>query len=373
MKTLKLTSLLAGTALVATAVFTASCSNDVAEPQALSASNQPISFRVQGGIKKTTATTTDYLNAFVVRGDDYEGTTLLSTPLNAVTVYRLEGVNNAWDYNPKGYYNHAADNAEFFAYSPVSKYVSNGLGGVVDDKKLVYEVPEVTADGNTSQEDFLLAYKKETTLSASPVALQFKHALSRVFVSATNTTSSDVVINQIALLNLNSVGTLDYDSDPTAFTDTDIKWTFTNDPAEDKPLNYFYQLPASGVVLKASAPTTLITSVEQGMMVMPQSTTVGAATTYKTYTPTPAPNPGIGNTGADDDIDDEDNFYLAIEYTLANAHNIVYVPATTGLVFEPNKQYNLIVKFTGTEITFDPVVGDFTPDIVPGEDTDLMP
>jgi hypothetical protein len=348
--------------LVIAGLWTA-CSND----EALNNENKtPISFRVQGGAPslRATGTTLSFVNAFVVNayGDKTGAATPAVATMDGVTVYRKEGASNDFDYNPKLYYHSTDDNVYFSAYSPVSISISNGLKG--DPANTIdYEVikPDPTT-GNTTQEDLLVAYTKQTNLSGTAVALNFKHALSRVYVKATNTTPETVIIKELKLVNLYKKGSLIIDGTSwNVATDVDINESYTTTPVTDvtkyKVLwtpsgtqndSYEYVLPASGVAVPASTSSRVfIVSKEQGMMVLPQTTV--------------STNP----------VDYTTDFYLEVKYKLSNIEETVEIPfkdlyniTGKGLTFEFGRQYALNINFENKSITFTVTVENWeTPEI----------
>ena len=337
-------------ALVATVLF-AACSNDEA---VLPANNeaQAISFRTQGGTPevtpRSTATTIDNIEAFVVYGTDYTpppASPYPGTPFHLFTgetVARVAGASsNLFDYNPKKYYSTGATTASFFAYSPVSAgtgtptltapIVTNLSAGVTFD----YKVTPPDASGNTVQEDLLVAGITVTPPSPTPVYLGFTHALSRIFVKAKNSLAEDVVITGLELKNLYTTGTM---------TGTPA-WTWTWAPTGSKTHIPFVLAP-TGVAVPAgtgSPNAVLVTSMEQGMLVLPQVT---------------------ANTTPDDHTNGD--FALEVKYRVANLLNqTAYVYLTDGYPFEIGTQYAITIDFSGTdliEIKFIIGVGTFTDD-----------
>ena len=325
------------------------CSND----EAIQLNNEPqaISFRTQGGtpssVLRTTATTTDYVDAFVVYGTDnvFGAANLI---FDGVTVARqIEG---GFDYAPKRYYGENAFRARFFAFSPVSTHIDNInpdiLPAGVDDAVITfdYTVPKPNELGDTAQEDLLVAFEN---IAPSPdplpdcVILHFTHALSRIFVTARNYTAETIVIDSLVLQNLVTKGTFAYY--PYAAPDPNIVWTPSTDP--DDVGNYTYILAESGVALPPvpspiNPSLTLpvyLTSREQGMMVLPQATV------------------------NDGDPGNPSNFALKIQYQFANwGTQTKYIFLPDGWIFSPNTQYTIHIEFTGKAIEFDIEVGPYS-------------
>ena len=311
-------------ALFATVLFTA-CSND----EAVQVKNrQEISFRLQGGMPDITtrslATTTANIDAFVVFGtdDELEGLATPALLFDAITVARQ--INGSWDYAPKKYYSATATTAGFFAFSPVSANITPGSISATPANVLTgvasfdYTVLPPDGSGNAIQEDLLVAGGVESSLTPPQVILAFKHALARIFVTATNAADDPVIIKKLSLLNLETVGTLNFDPVATPV----VAWTSTSTKA-----TFPYVLAPSGVVVPAGTSSkTLVTSWEQGMMVLPQETE---------------------NTTPDDYT--AGDFALEIEYDIANlTGQTTHVYITDGYEFLAGQQYNINITFNAS-------------------------
>ena len=306
-------------ALVATALFTA-CTNEEAV-SLIKGDAQEISFRLQGGTPEITtramATTLDNIEAFVVYGTD----NVMTSPaliLDGVTVARQ--FDGTFAYAPQAYYNQGAANASFFAFSPVSANLTSAVTipstFLTTGASFSYEVLPPDGTGDAVQEDLLVTGTNVTTLTA-PVNLTFKHALSRIFVTATNDAADPVIISDLKLLNLSTTGALAVNLTPT------LTWT----PTTTKD-DYAYILAPSGVVVSGgTAIKTLVTSMEQGMMILPQTITTTGTGDYT-----------VGD------------FALEITYEFANFGSqtrYVYIP--TGYAFLPGNQYNINIAFDGLQ------------------------
>ena len=321
-------------------MFTA-CSNDELVDIQGSADNagQAISFRVQGGAPelRTTATTADYVDAFVVYGTD-NAAFAASEPniFNGITVARQIG--GAFDYNPKKYFKTGATTARFAAFSPVSKFITLPTFAYSTGFSFNYEVIEPTADGKTSQEDLLVA-GTTTAPGTSPtmVTMAFQHALSRIFVKATSDLSQTVTIKALTLENLYSTGTI-AGANPWTWS-TSWDWT----PTGNRDNNYNYVLASTGVAVEPNLSTaTLVTSMEQGMMIIPQK--------IVTTTPTPAST----------------DFALKVVYDVGNLVNEeAFIYLANGYEFEMGTQYAITIDFSSDdliEIGFNITVADFEDD-----------
>jgi len=328
-------------ALIATGLFTA-CNNDVAVESLKS--GQEISFRLQGGMPEVAtralATTIDNLDAFVVFGTDNVLAATNELLFNGVNVSRkLDYFTNSasFTYAPALYYSENASQAGFFAFSPISAIdlanidVTNISAGASFDYTV--PAPGVNGDGNIAQVDLLVAGAAVAgTPIPTTVNLSFEHALSRIFITASNATPDPVIIKELKLLNLVTTGTLIVD--PTSTWDWNLSSTVGN---------YAYILAESGVVVPGTTlpppPDKLyVTSMEQGMMVLPQATV----------------NNGNDYTAGD--------FALEIIYDFANLENQTkYVYLIDGFPFEKSMQYRINITFTGTAIDFDVDVDPFGP------------
>ena len=321
-------------AMIATVLFTACSNEDAVRPK--NDETPEISFRLQGGTPEITprsmATTTLNVDAFVVYGTDNVTDAGTGTNIfDGVTVARQVG--GGFDYNPKKYYGSGAVNAEFVAFSPVSANISApATASLLTTASFGYEVKVPDNTGDITQEDLLVAGTSVTTIAAAPVHLQFGHALSRIFVKATNGLSENIVITGLSLKNLYSTGTIT--GTPAA------AWTWAWG-GYGGTKDYDYILATTGVAVKpgVSAPT-LVTSMEQGMMVLPQATVnASPATDF---------NPG--------------DFALEVTYDVANiTGQTAHVLLNDGYTFEPGKQYAITIEFSGTDL----IEINFTIDVDP--------
>jgi len=338
---MKMKNLFFGMSLLAIAGMWTGCSNDDEAIDASSA-QQAISFRVQGGAPelRTNATTAANVDAFVVYGtDDAAVAASLDDIFDGITVARQ--IDGTFDYNPKQYFTTGATTAQFAAFSPVSASIISPALTFAYGTGLSfnYKVVEPTDDGKTSQEDLLVAGTTVTPGTTSPdmVTLPFQHALSRIFVKATNALSQTVTIKALTLENLYSTGEI---AGATPWT-WPTSWTWT--PSGNRDNDYNYVLASTGVAVKSGLTTaTLVTSMEQGMMIIPQKIVTST---------TPAAT----------------DFALKVVYDVANVvgkEAFVYLP--NNYEFLKGTQYSITVNFTGTdviEIGFDITVGKFEDDL----------
>jgi hypothetical protein len=329
--------------LVAIAIFGTGCSND----EAVDIGNpQAISFRTQGGMPalRATGTTISNVDAFVVYGTDnvFAGKTPSELIFDGVTVARQIGAGDVFKYSPLRYYGENATNAGFFAYSPVSKYVTAPATAdfLTNGASFYYTVPAPDAtNGTTTQEDFLVAGEVVSGSALDPtspstttntVSLIFKHALARIFVTAQNTTAdANVTIKELTLRNLYGSGDLEVDEN--------MVWSWTPNDASKR--DYSYALAATGISVPVNALPLFVTSKEQGMMVIPQELPWDNAA------------PAVAT-----------DFALEVKYDLANLKNQTkYIYLEKDYEFKAGKQYKININFTGTAIDFTITVGDWAP------------
>ena len=104
--------------LTIAALMSGCTENDMVVPDGGAGSG--ISFRLQSNLPatRTTGTTTDYVNAFVVNAKDQRDAVDFPDAVifDAQTVYRVEGQANVFDYNPKKYYPNESSEAVYTAY-----------------------------------------------------------------------------------------------------------------------------------------------------------------------------------------------------------------------------------------------------------------
>ncbi|MDR0864613.1 MAG: fimbrillin family protein [Candidatus Symbiothrix sp.] len=330
---------------MAIAIIGIGCSEDQVV-ETLSAP-QAITFRTQGGMPelRATGTTTAYVDAFVVYGTDNQLSNTNELIFNGVTVARQVS-DRSFDYNPKKYFTVGATNAGFVAYSPVSQYVefkAIQTSPVANGISFDYTVVAPDESGNTTQEDLLVAgtainatSTSDTGTPSTTVSMNFQHALARIFVQAESSLTETVTIDSLKLLNLYSKGTFTI-TPTTDVEETDIWGTYS------AVKDYKYTLAPTGVSVETSNELKLVTSKEQGMMVLPQATV----------------NP------SNDQVFDTGDFALELYYDVANIKNQrARILLTDGYKFEAGKQYAINIAFGGVvnvvEINFDITVTDFS-------------
>ena len=327
--------------LAVATMFTA-CSKD--EAGEMLQSEKGISFGLQGGMPslKANSTTKANVDAFVVYGNDNAnaGTKMLFENVTAA----LDLGRSSYAYSPLRYYNKGADNARFFAFSPVTakpakvKPTADFMTTATGAEMLSFEytVPKPLNDGKTSQIDLLVA-SVNVTPSASAVTLSFQHALARIFVSANNSAVNPVIISSLTLKNLHETGRFALATG--ASIPNNLEWNWTTIGVKT---NYAYVLAEAGVVVPDKNNGGLlpkrITSMEQGMMVMPQVT----------------------QNDGDDETPKAGDFYLEVEYNIVGSTpGVAQFLLEDGFEFEAGKQYTIQLHFSGTEVKFDIEVADF--------------
>jgi len=355
--------------LAAASVWTSCQSEDEPTPN-VPVQGNAISFRIQGSQPSTYVlpTKVENIDGFVVNGWVDDAGSLSKVLFNQKSVVRdATSPGNSFIYSPIVYFPVAASEADFVAYSPISANVGTSSGKFVisetyaaGDNEISYTSPSPGENGGTVQEDLLVANTHLASLTNAAVGLQFKHALSRVLVTVTNTTPEPLIIKGLSLVNIYTEGTLKLDADTwdatsgTAISNSKpdinddyftasaitltaqykVLWNTTKQPGDTMK----WLLPTSGVAVEADSKAHSIISAEQAMLVIPQTTFLTNGDTASTVT-----------------RDDTKDFYLKIDYALSNitATAKVYFNDVNGnhnnndgLTFEFGKQYNLSLVFT---------------------------
>jgi len=328
-------------ATLAVAGALTACVNDQAVEQ--NKQGNEISFRLQGGVPETKATATlvEHIDALAVWGGyraEWENTGASPTlTFSKTTVFRdVEMGGVAFNYYPKKYYPIGVSgpfDMIFYAFSPVSALnggVTPNFGTGAGDRyvTLAYNNPVPNITGNTTQVDLLAGYYIEGSHNpAASVNIKFYHALSRIFVAASNGTETPVVITGMTIKDVGSEAECTIDE--VGLNSAKIKW--------DTPTattSYPYILPQSGVAVPPGADKLNVVSMEQGMLIIPQI--VGGA---------------VGE--------------LSVNYTFANlgAQTATFqFPA--GFNLAVNTQYRIIIDFDATAISFTVSVEPFTDPII---------
>jgi hypothetical protein len=354
--------------------MTAACSDDLT----VTDDTLPVAavtFRVQGALPATRAAATgvEQVNAVIVNGRITSGTRA-DILLDGSTLFRIKGTENHFDYSPHAYFPSWADQALFAAYSPAGSHIGKHdftVSPMGDDADNIIRYQTVSPTEGT-QEDLLVAVATVDKLFfAAPVVMNMHHALSRVHIRARNQMIYPVIIEKLSLHNLYTEGWLDVDG--TAWgvsTEVDITEGYVASanvtehshykvlwqPAGAPDGTLEWKLPETGAVMPASQKTERVTTDDQAMMVIPQTT----RNTLNAYVPDP----------------DSGDFYLEITYTIQNygsntvkcafrdVNGLTPTIAGEGLTFEMGRQYALTVIFTAEAVVFDVSV-DAEPDPAP--------
>ncbi|GHV29895.1 hypothetical protein FACS1894177_01550 [Bacteroidia bacterium] len=211
--------------MIAIALITSSCSNDLDEVPAPAAgsSGHAITFESWTNKPLRAATKADDVTDFAVLATDTTTGAIDTVLINGV---RVTGSNaTSWTYTPLAFWPETAA-VNFFAFSPTAAPgVTNGataLAGQYDtipgEPGIEYELPTTLAD----QRDLLVARHSGTYAAegATGVTLNFRHALSRVLFQAKSESSMDFIVSSIKLKNVKGKATLDLNNvpkDATAF------------------------------------------------------------------------------------------------------------------------------------------------------------
>ncbi|GHV31290.1 hypothetical protein FACS1894177_05550 [Bacteroidia bacterium] len=206
--------------MIAIALITGSCSNDLDEVPAPAAgsSGQAITFKPWANKPlRAAATKADDVTDFAVLATD---TTTGAIDPVLIDGVRVNGSNaTSWTYSPLAFWPETAA-VNFFAFSPTAAPGVTGgataLAGQNDatagQPNITYELPTVLTD----QKDLLVARHSGTYAAegANGVLLNFRHALSRVLFQAKSESSMGFIVSSIRLKNVKSKATLDLNAVP---------------------------------------------------------------------------------------------------------------------------------------------------------------
>lgn len=342
---------------VATIALTlASCSND--EVINLPETSDGIEFRTlmdkpSSGLRAAITDETSLLS-FTVTGIKQSNTDYLFDGFGIT-----KGENASWDYTPKRYWP-KNDKVDFYAYSPSSsKNVSNGITGYQTNDLITYTVPQISK--KDAQEDFLVARIKD--MDASPVTLNFHHALSRVmFFAKTTQKNVTYTIDKIELINLYETGDLTLDATEIEEGSALVYNTTTAlQPWIQKgnKVNYTVDLGQSPIYMLTDFASVL--GETNAVMILPQKTAL--ATTGSTPPVSGEFAIKVSYKAFVDDIyyagtaTDSEVKYFAV-------NDPIFTPAPgDGITFEMGRQYNFYLEFgdeVGDAISFEVAVSDWT-------------
>ncbi|GHT60141.1 hypothetical protein AGMMS50239_08450 [Bacteroidia bacterium] len=211
--------------MLAIALITGSCSNDLDEVPAPAAgsSGQAITFKPWANKPlRAAATQAKDVTDFAVLATDTTLSTGVGVLINGVLVVGSNAT--SWTYSPPAFWPETAA-VNFFAFSPTAALgVTNGVAALAGQNdatagqpNITYELPTTLTD----QKDLLVARRSSTFSQdgAGGVLLNFRHALSRVLFQAKSESSMQFIVSSIKLKNVKSKATLDLnyvpkDTDP---------------------------------------------------------------------------------------------------------------------------------------------------------------
>jgi len=358
-------------AAAAAAALLAGCMNENGTVNEEVETGKAISFRVQGSLPSTYTLPSGLadMDGFTVNGWVDNAATQSDELFFRKSVVR-DATTGVFTYSPTVYFPKNATSATFAAYSPINVNTGIGSGGFAlshsleeDDNKITYTVPNPGAAGGTLQKDLLVACAviPDVNAAGASVALHFKHALALVNVFVTNSTNDPLIIKDLVLVNIGTEGSLDIDAD---------KWLHVGDNTPDIEEDYVtptitslaqykvlwdnisavdsmrWLLPSGGVVIEADNQAHEVTTNEQAMLVMPQTTRL--------------------TSGAPEQLDPQADFHLLLAYSLNNLDGVKRIAfgdintLNEGLTFEMGKQYNLNLVFSAKGVSFSVDVEDWT-------------
>ncbi|GHT35185.1 hypothetical protein AGMMS49574_24060 [Bacteroidia bacterium] len=341
--------------MLAIALITSSCSNDIDDGQTLAAgsSGQAITFKPWANKQLRSATTAADITDFRLLAWEDAGSVLINGLLVA-------GSGTSWTYSPLAFWPETGL-VNFYAFSPAgSSGVTNALAGQSDPPSIDYELPGHSVNTSTTlagQEDLLVTnhtndYAHE---GVAGVTLNFRHALSRILVQAKSEGINEFVVLGVALKNIKSSGTLnlgDLPKDAAAFvypTDNatvaspgyQTLWDTSTGTNGDLVAN----LPAGGVAVSGSSTYTDVIGDDDALYVIPQENVASDLTKTTDITGSPSSPSSL--------------FYIEITYKekgQADAEAKTYavpVPAIVGdaressIAFEMERQYTFQFELFG--------------------------
>ncbi|GHV05596.1 hypothetical protein FACS189416_5420 [Bacteroidia bacterium] len=341
--------------MLAIALITSSCSNDVDDGQTLAAgsSGQAITFKPWANKQLRSATTAADITDFRLLAWEDAGSVLINGLLVA-------GSGTSWTYSPLAFWPETGL-VNFYAFSPAgSSGVTSALAGQSDPPSIDYELPGHSVNTSTTlagQEDLLVTnhtndYAHE---GVAGVTLNFRHALSRILVQAKSEGINEFVVLGVALKNIKSSGTLnlgDLPKDAAAFvypTDNatvaspgyQTLWDTSTGTNGDLVAN----LPAGGVTVSGSSTYTDVIGDDDALYVIPQENVASDLTKTTDITGSPSSPSSL--------------FYIEITYKekgQADAEAKTYavpVPAIVGdaressIAFEMERQYTFQFELFG--------------------------
>ncbi|MBE6334837.1 MAG: fimbrillin family protein [Bacteroidales bacterium] len=134
--------------------------------------------------------------------------------------------NAIWSYSPMQFWSNSQDTLySFVAYSPYTPFVSSSESGV--------KIPFNCSLNSEDQVDLLYAIRKDINTPGEPVALDFKHALSKVTfkiggdIDGDNISRVDIVDVELSGLSSSAVADINAYSDVIEWSNNETKATFS--------------------------------------------------------------------------------------------------------------------------------------------------
>jgi len=328
-----------GLALAAGAAAIAACSNDV-DGTTADRSATPITFRTYAKTTDNTRSdqvTAKQLDAFSVYSLETVGA--VSARLFGGTAVSWNG--SAYTYSPIVYWpGDVSGDVSFIAMSPLK---ANGVSGwyeadtgtsatdVTAHKTFNYTIPNpLAANADAIQQDLMIACATVTEANrANPVALDFKHVLSRIRFAFTNTTASPLEIRSIRYYAPATVYTGNV-IDPST---TSVTWA-TGASATTPAV---WDILKNTWTIQPGTSTAEAQEANQGFYIVPAMglTTANGSLTKTSTLATPA---------------DADKGKIEIEYKLNNIH--AFKLATPNITVAAGTEYLITYNFTGTAVEF---------------------
>lgn len=198
---------------------TASCS-EKDEPTG-STAEHAIAFSATAPKNSRAATTTATLNSFIVYA--FTGT----KPLMEATEVKRDG--GSWTYSPAAYWPDSPVN--FFAFSPDITGSKQITGSGTNCIPGFYNYGDI---------DLLYAVNIGEFEKPTPVAINFRHAMSQISVKLSSTNSTIAVrLYHVKLCNLFLKGTFDFPSETTAPDTPDVTGTWSEYSNRESLLTYY--------------------------------------------------------------------------------------------------------------------------------------
>ncbi|GHU54871.1 hypothetical protein FACS189411_02270 [Bacteroidia bacterium] len=345
--------------MLAIALITSSCSNDIDDGQTLAAgsSGQAITFKPWANKQLRSATQAKDVTDFAVLATD----TTRSTGVGVLIDGALVTGSNAlgWTYSPPAFWPETAT-VNFFAYSPTAAPgVTGGTIALVGQDDATAGQPTIEYEMSaqlSNQRDLLVARRSSTFAQdgTGGVLLNFRHALSRVLFEAKSESGMQFIVSSIKLKNVKNKATLDLNAVP---KDTEAFPYPTNNATIDTVGYQVHWVPVGAtpttVDLEANLTNTTVAGDGQwhyvvadddALYVIPQK---NLASDLTKATPV-----DIG------DPDPSSRFYIEITYREDGAGGVnktyaVPVPAIVGdayassIAFEMERQYTFQFELFG--------------------------